>query len=129
MSVFGVLGIAVLVATAGAMLKGYSPTLGLCLSIAAGVFLLLGCIGDLKSIVIGMQRLLSQTNIETAFWGILLKTLGICYICQFAGDLCRDAGETALAGYVELAGKITVVGLSLPLITKVVETVVKLIDV
>ena len=129
MSVFGVLGIAVLVATAGAMLKGYSTTLALCLSVAAGVFLLLMCVGDLKSIVTSMQKLFSKTNIETAFFGILLKTMGICYICQFAGDLCRDAGETALAGYVELAGKITVVGLSLPLITKVVETVVKLIDV
>ena len=76
-----------------------------------------------------MQRLLSKTNVDPAYFGILLKTLGICYLSQFAGDLCRDAGETALAGYVELAGKITVVGLSLPLITKVVETVVKLIDV
>ncbi len=129
MSVLGMLGIAVLVATAGAMLRGYSPTLALCLSVAAGVFLLIGCVGDLKNILTGMQSLLSKTNVETAFFGILLKTLGICYISQFAGDLCRDAGETALAGYVELAGKIMVVGLALPLITKVVETVVKLIDV
>ena len=129
MSVCGVLGVAVLVVTAGAMLKGYSATLGLCLSIGAGVFLLLACVGDLKSIISSMQSLLTKTNVETAFLGILLKALGICYICQFAGDLCRDAGETALSGYVELAGKITVVGLSLPLITKVVETVVKLIDV
>ncbi len=129
MSVLGVLGVAVTVATAGALLRERSPTLALCLSVGAGVFLLLGCVGDLSSIVLEMQRLLSKTNVETAFFGILLKTLGICYLSQFAGDLCRDAGETALAGYVELAGKITVVGLSLPLITKVVETVVKLIDV
>ena len=129
MSTLAVLGVAVLAATAGAMLRNHSPAFSLFLSLAAGAFLLLGCVGDLKNILSGMERLLSKTNIETAFFGILLKTLGICYLSQFAGDLCRDAGETALAGYVELAGKITVVGLSLPLITKVVETVVKLIDV
>lgn len=129
MSVFGVLGIAVLVATAGALLRGYHQAFALCLTIGAGVFLLLGCVDDLKQIVESMGQLLSKTQTEMAFFGILLKTLGICYLCQFAGDLCRDAGETALAGYVELAGKITVVVLSLPFITKVVETVVKLIDV
>ncbi len=129
MSVFMVLGIAAFVATAGVLLRGYHPALGICLSLAGGVFLLLGCVSDLVEIVNRLGELMAKTQTETAFFGILLKALGICYICQFAGDLCRDAQETALAGYVELAGKITVVGLSLPLISKVVETVVKLIDV
>ena len=129
MSVFGVLGIVVLGVTAGALLRGHHPALALCLSLAVGIFLLLGCLGDLLEVVEKMKELLSKTGIETAFFGILLKTLGICYICQFAGDLCRDAQETALAGYVELAGKITVVSLSVPLLTKVVETVIKLIGI
>ena len=63
MSVFGVLGVAVLAVTAGAMLKQHSAALGLCLSVAAGVFLLLACVGDLKSIISSMQSLLSQTNV------------------------------------------------------------------
>ena len=129
MSVFAILGIAVFVASAGVLLRGQQSALGIGLSVAGGVFLLLGCFGDLVSIITHLQTLLAKTSVENAFLGILIKTLGICYLCQFAGDLCRDAGETALAGYVEVAGKITVVGMSMPLIAKVVETVVKLIDV
>ncbi len=129
MSVLAILGIAVVGATAGVLLREYHPSLSLCLSVGTGIFLLVGCVGDLFSIVNSMKELLAKTTVETTFFGILLKTLGICYLCQFAGDLCKDAGETALAGYVELAGKILVVGLSLPFIAKVVETVVKLIEV
>ena len=36
---------------------------------------------------------------------ILFKTLGICFLAQFAADSCRDAGESALASKVELAGR------------------------
>ena len=129
MSVFAIMGIAVFVAAAGVLLRGQQSALGIGLSVAGGIFLLLGCFGDLVTIITKVKELLAKTSVETALLAILLKTLGICYLCQFAGDLCRDAGETALAGYVEVAGKITVVGMSLPLITKVVETVVKLIEV
>ncbi|MBR3844369.1 MAG: hypothetical protein IKM39_02555 [Clostridia bacterium] len=129
MSVFTVLGIAMFLVTAGVLLRGHQPVLGICLSVAGGMFLLLGCVNDLVEITARLEDLIAKTQTEMAFFRILLKALGICYICQFAGDLCRDAQETALAGYVELAGKITVVGLSLPLISKVVETVVKLIEV
>ena len=129
MSVFAVLGIVVLGVTASALIKEHHPALALCLSIAVGILLLLGCLDDLVGVIERIKELLGKTGVETAFFSILLKTLGICYICQFAGDLCKDAGESALAGYVELAGKITVIGLSLPLLTKVVETVIKLIGV
>jgi stage III sporulation protein AD len=58
---------------------------------------------------------------------LLIKALGIGYLCRFASDLCRDAGETALAGYVELAGKVMIVVLSFPLLEQVAQTVKRLI--
>ena len=129
MSIFAVLGVVVLGVTATALLKNHHPSVALCLSATVGIVLLMGCLDDLAEVMDKMKELLGRTGLETAFFGILLKTLGICYLCQFAGDLCKDAGESALAGYVELAGKITVIGLSLPLLTKVVETVIKLIGI
>ena len=46
---------------------------------------------------------------------ILLKTLGVCFLTQLSADSCRDAGEGALAAKVELAGKLFIVILALPL--------------
>lgn len=58
---------------------------------------------------------------------VLFKALGICYLAQFAGDLCRDSGENALASQAELAGKIALLILALPLFNSLTDIVIKLI--
>ena len=57
----------------------------------------------------------------------MFKTLGICFLAQFAADSCRDAGESALASKVELAGKISILVLSLPLFEDIAQTALGLI--
>ena len=56
-----------------------------------------------------------------------MKTLGICFLTQFAVDSCKDAGESALASKVELAGKVTVVVMALPLFQSIASTAVSLV--
>lgn len=52
----------------------------------------------------------------------LLKALGVCVVSKICGDVCRDAGQTAIAGVVELAGTVTALVCALPLLTAVWET-------
>lgn len=59
--------------------------------------------------------------------GILLKSIGICYICQFSADSCRDSGQSALASKIELAGKVAVVLLCLPLLEEIVNLAMSII--
>lgn len=59
---------------------------------------------------------------------ILFKALGICLITQLASDACRDAGEAALASKADLAGKVTLLVLALPLFQKIGELAVSLIN-
>ena len=58
---------------------------------------------------------------------VLFKALGICYLTQFAADSCRDAGESALAVKAEIAGRIAVLLISLPLLSQVASTAMDLI--
>jgi stage III sporulation protein AD len=51
--------------------------------------------------------------------GILLRALGVCFLTQIACDTCRDAGEAAIAVKLEIAGKIAVLAISLPLFRQV----------
>jgi stage III sporulation protein AD len=53
--------------------------------------------------------------------------LAVCYLTQLATDACKDAGETAIAGKLELAGKIAIVILSLPLFNSLVNLITGLI--
>ena len=58
---------------------------------------------------------------------ILIKTLGTCFLAQFAADACRDAGESSLASKVELAGKVAVILMALPLFEAIANTAITLI--
>ena len=57
----------------------------------------------------------------TEYGLILLKSLGICLVTQFASDACKDAGESSMAGKVELAGKIAVIVAAMPMFEKVIQ--------
>ena len=60
---------------------------------------------------------------EASAWGQLpeqlfqplLKTVCIALICRTGSDLCRDAGEGALASVLETAGAVAAIVVSLPL--------------
>ncbi len=53
------------------------------------------------------------------FCEIMFKSAGVCLLCSFACEICRDCGESALASRIELAGKCTLLAYSLPLIKTV----------
>ncbi len=47
--------------------------------------------------------------------GVLFKALGVALAVEFTADICRDAGEGALASKLETVGKAELLLLALPL--------------
>lgn len=127
MNVVGIAGLALCAAVIAAMLRRYHQEYAVLLSIAAGVVILLELFANIAPALGQIKTLLSTSGLSADYALILLKTLGVCFLAQFAADSCRDAGENALASKVELAGKISIVVLSLPLFEKIAETAVRLI--
>lgn len=127
MNIMGIAGIAVCAAVVAAMLKRYHQEYSIIIGIAAGVVILLEVFGSLTPVLKQVGGLLSSSGLSSQYAVILLKTLGICFLAQFAADSCRDAGESSLASQVELAGKIAIVILSLPLFQKIASTALSLI--
>ena len=52
---------------------------------------------------------------------IILKVIGVAYICEFVSSVCKDAGESAVASKVEAGGKIIIVYLALPILTSLLD--------
>lgn len=59
---------------------------------------------------------------------ILLKAVGVAVVGQIASRLCKDAGESALSYTVELAAKVGVLAVSLPLISKTLQFFEELVN-
>ena len=67
-------------------------------------------------------------GIETEYFKVALKALGIGYVTSFIADTCRDSGQTSLASKAELAGKTAIFVLSLPILVSVLNIAVGLIE-
>ncbi|MBD5451761.1 MAG: stage III sporulation protein AD [Lachnospiraceae bacterium] len=52
---------------------------------------------------------------------LLLKLVGITYVCDFAASLSKDAGHSALANHIELFGKMAIMVAGLPVIKMMIE--------
>jgi len=59
---------------------------------------------------------------------IVLKAVGIAYICEFAVQALKDCGESSIASKVELGGKLVMVAMTLPLFTEFISMVLRLAE-
>lgn len=53
--------------------------------------------------------------------GTAMKITGICLVCDFTSGCCRESGLTALAGNVELVGKLGIAAVVFPLAVSLLE--------
>lgn len=127
MNIIGIAGIAICAAVIAATLRRYHQEYAILVSIAAGIVILLSLLSSISPAIRQINTLLSTAGLEPDYAVILFKTIGICFLAQFAADSCRDAGENALAAKVELAGKLAIVVLALPLFEKIAQTATGLI--
>lgn len=123
MAVFKIVGIALMAVAASLVLRAYRPELGLQIAIAAGVLILMFTLDELIALSSFLSETLVRFQIDPGYLKVMLKVIGTAYLAQFAADLCRDAGESAVAGKVELAGRVLILALCLPVLMSILEMV------
>jgi len=88
--------------------------------IALGVIVLLSVLPQAKDLMNVMQEMISIEGISEQGIKIMLKVFGILSIGAVTADICRDNGENALAGVVEIGVKIMAVSCALPVFQAVI---------
>ncbi|MBR6785710.1 MAG: hypothetical protein IKM25_05615 [Clostridia bacterium] len=66
-----------------------------------------------------VNEMMELAGLEKENVSILMRSLGICVITQFAADICYDNSSSATAAAVELAGRVGAVTLALPMLQAV----------
>ncbi|HDR6308655.1 TPA: stage III sporulation protein AD [Bacillus cereus] len=85
------------------------------------MFLLL--IDQIHSILQMIDRVASEAKVSNVYVETLLKIIGIAYIAEFGAQITKDAGQGAIASKIELAGKILILVMAIPILTVVIETI------
>ncbi len=129
MNIFIIVSTALIATVLSIVLKQYKPEYSLFISIAAGIIIFLAVIAAIQPIMDYMSELISGSGLSGVYAEVLIKALAICYITQLACDCCKDAGENAIAGKLQLAGRIAILIISLPMFKSITDIVTGLIDV
>lgn len=127
MDIIKIIGVAFVSLIIIVILKQYKPEFVIYVSMIAGVIIIFLSIDKLSGIINLLQNISNKTPINGQFLAILLKITGIAFLTEFAVSICNDAGETAIASKVDLGGKVIIVAISIPIISSLLETIVKVL--
>ena len=127
LEIFKIIGIGITLAIAVVIIRQTRPDLSSVLLIAGGVLLSLYIIDLLEDVFGVFSKILESTNLDSALFLTLLKIVGIAYLTEFSASICNDSGNSSIAQKLQLAGKLTIFVLSIPIISKLVDLLVGLI--
>lgn len=127
MDIVKICGAAIIGVIILAVIKQYKPEFTVYVSIIVGA-IILGLVMDKLLGIVNLLTLLStKGGINAPYLNILLKITGIAILSEFTVSVCKDLGETAVANKVDLAGKIIIISISIPIITALLELILKIL--
>ncbi|GAA0350934.1 stage III sporulation protein AD [Bacillus horti] len=109
------------------LIKEQKPIFAFALTAVTGVIIFLFLIDKIAEVINVLESLATNGGIQLVYLKTILQIIGIAYIAEFGAQITRDAGQGAIASKIELAGKILIMVLAIPIITVIIETVMKLI--
>lgn len=103
--------------------KGSKPEYTLYIGVGAAVLIFSYVVRFFYSLIARLLDLQAYMEGGEGYLGTLLKIVGITYICEFSAGICKDAGFAAVAGQIEVLGKLAVMFAGLPVLLAVLEQI------
>lgn len=127
MDIIKIIGIGLISLIIIIILKQYRPEFAIYVSIMAGVLIILLVMDKLSGIINLLLDLSNKSGLNSEFLKILLKITGIAFLTEFAVSICKDSEENSIANKVDLGGKVIIISLSIPILSSLLETVIKIL--
>lgn len=112
----GVVGVLIAV-----QFKSYKPEYGMHIGIGICILIFYDALRWLGSVMGQLRALQKYVETGQGYLAVLLKVVGITYICEFSAGICKDAGYQSIAAQVEMLGKLAVMFAGLPILFAVIE--------
>jgi len=109
------------------ILKETRPELAFQAAIAAGIILLLMVIGYLAEVVQTVTEVALEAGLNIVYLQTLMRIIAIAYLAEFGTQVCRDAGQNSIASKIELAAKVIILVMAVPIIIEVMQAILELV--
>lgn len=126
-SLTGICALAVLAVLLALSVRRYHAELALCITLAAGTLLISAAFSYLDTILSFLRDLIRTSGLPSDITASLLRTVGITVTVHLSAELCRDAGENALAAKLELIGSAACIVTLVPTLASLLQTIGELL--
>ncbi|MBR4721064.1 MAG: stage III sporulation protein AD [Clostridia bacterium] len=117
MDIFKIISIGIIGTFFSMTVRAYKAELGVLTALSTAFLLLFYTVPAMQDIVSGIKNLSENALLGSVYVKAVIKIIGIAYITQFASELAKDANESLLSKKLELAGKISIIALMMPIIS------------
>ncbi len=127
MAILQIVAIGVLSAVLALTVKRQSPDMALMISIAASVLLFLMLLPMLAETVGILERVGGMLDGGMPYIAVAVKVIGVAYMAELGASVCADAGESAIAAKIDMAGRIILLVLAMPVLMDLVNIILGLV--
>ncbi|MCL2829053.1 MAG: stage III sporulation AC/AD family protein [Oscillospiraceae bacterium] len=105
------------------VIRRESPEMSLILALTVAVLVVVLAVDVLETVLAFAETLRAAAGLSPAVVRPVLGTVGIGILTRLATDICKDAGQSAIASAVELMGTVAAIYIALPLMQTVFEMI------
>ena len=107
------------------LLKEQKASMAFVLSMAVCVILIFYIVDYGAILLEGLNVFQGYFDTSGYYIKLILKMVGITYLCEFGTQVCKDAGQGAIAAQVEMFGKIIILITGLPIMLAIIEQIIR----
>lgn len=127
MDILKIVMVGIIAALLAVVLREEKPEIAVVISIVTGLVIFIFVITKLNSVMTVLRYFAAKANIDVLYFSTILKVIAIAYITEFGAQICRDAGEGAIAAKVEFAGKVLIMVIAIPILVALMDIMIKII--
>lgn len=127
MEIFKIVAFAFIALSIFLLFKDKRNDIASLVAISSGIIIFLFIIGQLSDVIYFLKSIADRANIDTIYIGIVMKILAIAYVTSFCSEICKDAGAASIASKVDFSGKILILGLSIPILMAVLDSILQML--
>lgn len=122
----------VLLCVAGAMIctsiRMHRPEIAAAVSLAVGLCALMMTKNAFTDMYQGFERYFFAAKTGTGNASVVIKAAGITILAELGVQICCDAGESALAGRIRLAVRVILLGMAMPMMFGIMDSLEELLS-
>lgn len=107
------------------LLKEQKTSMAFVLALAVCIILIFYIVDYGAILLEGLSVFQSYFDSSGYYIKLILKMVGITYMCEFGTQVCKDAGQGAIASQVEMFGKIMILITGLPIVLAIIEQIIR----